>query len=193
MIRQKHLFPDAVPNRTDSARDKLDRYYTPAHCTHSLLQFIQPNGMIWEPCAGKGHIAKVLRKRIPTANIFASDVDGPYCHMDFLDRAAHPTERPDWIITNPPYSTPLCRASDFVRQALETQPRVGIAMLLPITFWEGCNDRRDLLRDHPPHICIHLGRVNFIRPEGKGSPPGDSQWWIWYTKLKTKQTSHVYP
>lgn len=92
----------------------------------------------WEPAAGRGHMAHGLKDYF--RYVWRTDIhdyDG-YGALDFLT-AGEPTERPDWIVTNPPF--PL--AADFVRRGLEIATQ-GVAVLARLAFLESAG-RYDLM------------------------------------------------
>jgi hypothetical protein len=80
-----------------------------------------------------------------------------------------------WIITNPPYNTPNYHAADFVSRALSVAQR-GVAMLLRLSFKEPCQNRYQLLRDHPPTLEQVIPRPRYV----DGSTDSvTSVWLIW--------------
>lgn len=175
-------------------RDKRDRYFTPRWPTLALLDYLgdRLSGLIWEPCAGHGHIVEVLRE--VGHEVWASDIT-PHPSLDdqhdFMRTDAHEgyVDYVDWIVTNPPYTTDECTATEIVRHALELAT-VGVAMLLRLSWLEPCDDRVDLLMTDPPTDYVILPRVNYI-----GAPSGNNQtsvWCVWdrrrgsggYTRVK---------
>lgn len=169
-------------------RDKRDRYFTPRWATLALLDYLGDRlaGLVWEPCAGQCHIVDVLRER--DHHVLATDIT-PYPSLDgvhdflHLERGYAPpavsmdgtvtVNAPHWIVTNPPYTTDQCTATDIVRHALELAT-VGVAMLLRLSWLEPCDDRVDLLMTDPPTDYIILPRVNYI-----GAPSGNNQTSVW--------------
>lgn len=95
----------------------LDVYETPAVAVEKLLAAADLPRRIWEPCAGSGSIASVLRKH--GHRVVCHDIadDG----VDFRDR----TEAPpgvDAIVTNPPFAI----AASFVLHGLKLVRQVVI-------------------------------------------------------------------
>lgn len=169
-------------------RNKLDAYFTPPELTQALIdrwtwhrdhyfrQFRRP--MITEPCAGDGWITRELES---FADVTTGDIDPSrevdHKGLDFLNNKAvdEAFYAQDAIITNPPYS----HAAPIARQALRVSRRV--AMLLRITFLEGCEGdnksaRLDLLKGLARVII--LPRVGFIHGGG-GTDSVPSAWFIW--------------
>jgi hypothetical protein len=105
--------------------DEAQLYCTPPHITEALLTREKFHGMIWEPAAGRGHIANVFRPTYP--NIFASDLNDwgywPCCIEDFLTS----TREADNIVTNPPYKLKV----EFLARA-KMLARRKVAMLMPV-------------------------------------------------------------
>lgn len=176
-------------------KDPLDRYYTPAWVTEILVEnwpFPSQVDLVWEPCAGRGHIANVIEGDLNILT-YSSDVvdteDGDrirFFEYDFLGNVASKPARLAVglgrcnvaIITNPPYSIPGATASDFVRKALEYTPYV--AMLLRLSWLEACEDRKSIFAEQPPAEVWILPRVKFEGPNTNGgSPSSTSAWFIW--------------
>ena len=146
-------------------------------------------GLIWEPCAGQCHIVDVLREA--GHSVLATDIT-PHESLDgvhnFLDMVPNPinwtptgsrfVDQPHWIITNPPYSTELCTATDIIRHALTEFPLSHVAMLVRLAWLEPCDERADILLNDPPTDVLVLPRVNYI-----GAPSSNNQtsvWVIWF-------------
>lgn len=128
-----------------------DLYETPAVAVQALMRVEFLPGLIWEPCAGRGAIVRVLREA--GHDVIAHDLVD-YGGLDasgrdfLLEREAPGGCRT--IITNPPYKL----AEQFVAKALELVPNVY--MLLRLAFLE--SDRRR----HILEGC-GLGRVYVFR------------------------------
>jgi hypothetical protein len=165
-----------------TGKDPLDRYYTPEWPTRLLLDhWPWPEvHTVWEPCAGMGHIVRVLEERFGVLGVLASDIDpdSPYPRRDFMGAMAPEAQA---IVTNPPYTTPDYTAADFVRRALEITPRV--AMLLRLSWLEPCGDRAGIFATSPPSEVWILPRVDFDGPNvgGANSNGATSAWFIWGT------------
>lgn len=190
-------------------RDELDRYYTPPWCTRALLHYLgeRLEGVIWEPCAGQGHIVDELKAA--ERSVYASDIfpqKPNQFRQDFLEASVlgYPEpivrrgvlqridyNRPRWILTNPPYRTKGDRtAASFVHHALPIA-RDAIAMLLRLSMLEPAEDREQLMITNSPTDLVVLPRVSFIGAP-KGGESITSAWFVW-DKRKTTQHIHVYP
>lgn len=154
-------------------RRQSDLYPTPPEVTVALLQFLNlpKNATIWEPAAGEGDMACVLRAYFET--VYTTDIlDG----TDFLKSSI---DAADWIITNPPFSL----AEDFIRRAAEIQK--PFAMLLKSQYWHA-SKRMALFEKIPPSYILPLTwRPDFFFKEREngngGSPLMDVMWCVWLT------------
>jgi hypothetical protein len=131
-------------------RQAGDLYPTPAWVTQVLCDAVRFRGRVWEPAAGRGDMANVLRDA--GYDVRCTDIEGDRLgcdgcfEQDFL-KTHHGTlslgrfGEAFSIITNPPYS----HAQEFIRQALALTEPVGgmVAMLLRNEFDCGIK-RRDL-------------------------------------------------
>jgi hypothetical protein len=108
----------------------LDYFPTPPWATRALFKHVLlvlgvgAVNSAWEPACGEGHMAAVIAEFASSTT--ASDIfDYGYgvVPVDFLFDA--PAARPDWIITNPPFSL----ACEFTLRALDLA-REGVAMLV---------------------------------------------------------------
>lgn len=132
----------------------LDFFPTPPWATRALCQHVldgQPlDGLTcWEPAAGRGHMAEVLREYFKS--VHASDVFDYRCGYDVgsfigagLDVATCPF-RPDFIITNPPFN----EAEAFVQRALG-DAAIGVAMLVRTAWLESRGRYESLFAVTPP-------------------------------------------
>ncbi|PSJ20468.1 SAM-dependent methyltransferase, partial [Halomonas sp. ND22Bw] len=116
----------------------------------------------WEPTCGRGYMASTLAEYFRTVR--SSDVHG-YGYgeiFDFLSlsaEAAAPHDRPDWIVTNPPFRL----GEEFVRRALQLA-RSGVAMLVRTGFIEGAGRYERLFKDRPPScVAQFVERVPILR------------------------------
>ena len=102
-----------------------------------------------------------------------------YPQRDFLEPWPRDRERPDWIITNPPYRV----ATDFALKAVRVA-REGVALLCRIQFAEGLARYRTLYSvRRPSSILVFVSRVPMMR--GRLAPPGTATtathaWFVWY-------------
>lgn len=129
-------------------RQKDDWYPTPVRATKALLSKEVFDPYIWEPAAGDGALAEVLKEH--DYGVVASDLNEyGYCDagQDFLM-----STKPECnsLVTNPPYKL----AEQFIHHAIN----LGVtkhAWLLRLAFLEGAG-RHDRLFDHHPPARIHV-------------------------------------
>lgn len=154
-----------------------DAYMTPACATRALLSAEQPPHWCWDPCAGRGAIAKVLRDAGHAA--ICSDIverDFPLHFVrDFLAEAEAPAAQ--CVITNPPYRL----AQQFVEHALDLVPVV--MMLLPLRFLAS-ERRTGILEGGKLHrVHIFRNRLPMMHRDGWTGPRASSSidfaWFVW--------------
>ena len=129
----------------------LDLYQTPAPATEALLRVERLPRVIWEPAAGRGAIAKVLRDH-GHAVICNDIVDyGFPLHTigDFLATTAMPAGC-EATVTNPPFRD----IERFVAHALKLSPMV--VMLARLAFYESA--RRTPILENCGLARIHCFR-----------------------------------
>ncbi len=175
----------------------LEFFPTPPWATRALMDRVldplpDPGVMsCWEPCAGLGHMADVLRESFDTVR--ASDVyhyplaSGGHSgrleidRLDFLDEGqiARAPEV-DWIITNPPFS----KAAQMLSHAL-IKARLGVAFLLRMQWLEGETRFREVYADRAPSLVApFVERVPMC--EGGVDPEGSTAtmyaWFVWLSE-----------
>ena len=161
-------------------RNALDFYETPAWQTEALLRF-QPDisGVILDPCAGTGAIARVLESAgHPVVTADLNPEHGPQEVSDASTAALYTQVGPvDWVVTNPPYRMPVC--FEIVAQAV-AHARVGVAMLLRLSFREPTRVRGPWLAAHPVSRLLTLPRTSYTQ-NGK-SDSVTTEWCVWFTR-----------
>lgn len=145
---------------------KHDLYETPAVCVEAAFRagvFSDAGPVIWEPCAGRGAIARELRRF--GFSVVAQDlVDYPgrdpdiATGIDFLMEREAPSGATA-IITNPPFML----ADQFIRHGLTLVPNVIV--LLRAMAIEGAN-RADLIDNHLREYWIGIDRPPAMHREG---------------------------
>ena len=175
--------------RRGEPRDSLDFFPTPPWATRALCEHVLPvvgdvtaltSLRAWEPAAGEGHMAEVLRGYF--GEVIASDVHDygrGYAVGSFVGAGPDRMQAPgvvDWIITNPPFNLSI----DFARRAI-TEARCGCALLVR-TAWLESGERWQLFSETPPtHVAVFMGRVAMVR--GRWDPGASSatsySWVIW--------------
>lgn len=164
----------AVMARRVEAPDSLDYFPTPPWGTRALLEradlhtyFGMRNKTVWEPACGEGWMARPLAeyfRRVVATD--CHDYGAGYPVHDFLMPYLPPVlrdERPDWIITNPPYVA----AEAFAQRALDVALE-GVALLVRTSWLEGEGRYRRLFSQRPPTVIsqfcerlpMHKGRVD---------------------------------
>lgn len=158
-----------------------DHYPTPTEVTRALLSVENFSGTIWEPCAGGGEMANVLRRRCPVLATTLAPNDETDCFggvgggVDFL--------KTDWlagdnIVTNPPFNI----SEDIIRHAIKLEP-TKISMLLNIRFLGSRKRKEGLFAEYPPkRIWVFCDRPSMYPAdwEGKrGTTTETFSWWIW--------------
>jgi hypothetical protein len=151
-------------------------YGTPKVATEALLRTELMPQTIWEPCAGRGAIATVLRDAGHA--VITSDLIeyGFSLHSvgDFLQTTAMPAGC-EAIVTNPPFKL----AEEFVAHALKLSPLV--VMLLRLAFMEserrcGILEGRGLARIH-----VFRKRLPMMHRDGwEGRKANSGMAFAWY-------------
>jgi hypothetical protein len=188
----------AVASQRLSPIDSLDDFPTPPWATRALfVHVLQPllgmtpyelnaeNWSVWEPAANRRIMADVIAER--TSRVWTSDVHDYGYPLDEvgsfpgaggldLDLARGPVSRPDWVISNPPFTL----GTEFVERALG-EAASGVAMLLR-TNWIESEERFDLFARHQPAVLAPFAcRVPMI--EHRWDPDASSMtsysWFVW--------------
>jgi hypothetical protein len=147
---------------------KDDLYETPQCAVETLLR-VEPwlPCVVWEPCAGRGAITRVLRWG--GHSVIAHDLvahpgadPGIETPIDFL-MERRPPEGVARICTNPPFKN----ADAFIRHGL----RLGLetVVLLRLMAIEGAN-RTDLVDLHLKRVWAGIERLPQMHREGWGGP-----------------------
>jgi hypothetical protein len=142
-------------------------YETPQCAVDALLRHEPLPFRIWEPCAGRGAISRVLSDRgyRVTAHDIMSydgadhDIIGGH---DFFEHSKAP-EGCGCIVTNPPFKD----ADQFVRRALELVPKVVV--LLRLAALEGAG-RADIIEGHLTRLWIGIERLPMMHRDGWNGP-----------------------
>jgi hypothetical protein len=188
----------AVMARRVEPPGSLDYFPTPPWATRALLNHVLAQTPIfrnelhscWEPAAGEGHMAEVLREYF--THVHATDVHDygkRYGVGSFvgegLDVASYSPcadcarehAAPDWVITNPPFNL----AVEFAERALR-EAKVGVALLVRTAWAEGAERFARLFRTTPPAtIAFFVERVPMTK--GRWDPNASSAtsytWFVW--------------
>ena len=212
-------------------RDLLDRAYTPFPLAAAIVNrmglcgYLTPGQRVWEPCAGQGAFTWALTRAYasirPELFVYASDID-PQAGAHLDDRicgfqyghdallgwpAQFGSERPDWVISNPPFARHTGRHSsckccglnkncekcdgggqvpimetiwhEHVKMALGAA-RVGGAMLLRNSWIEPVEGRRELV-DMVSEMWPVTPRPSYSTPTGpsRGTDSVGSTVFLW--------------
>ena len=145
-----------------------DFYATGKKLVTALLDNVTPSGKVFECCNGQGHISKYLPGTVITNDLYApADFSEDAREQDVWE-----TVEPDWTVSNPPFTDAL----PIVENAI-CYSKIGVAMLLRLTFLEPTLDRTQFLTTTPPNKLIVLPRYSFT---GDGKTDSVTcAWMIW--------------
>lgn len=180
----------AVMARRIEAPDSLDYFPTPPWGTRALLECADPHTFggvadksVWEPACGEGWMARPLaeyfRRVIATD---CHDYGAGYGVHDFLMPFLPDVlggERPDWIITNPPFNA----AEQFAARALDVALE-GVALLVRTSWLEGIGRYERLFSRTPPTLISQFTeRLPMLRGRvEKEAASATSYCWITWLK-----------
>jgi hypothetical protein len=152
-------------------RRAFDRYETPAWVTDCVISYIDTNKYIWEPAAGSGKMAEILREH--GMEVTATDIE---TGNDFLETACLPHINITAIVTNPPYEL----AREFIEHSLKLLPLVGTVAMLLRTDFDHAKTRQHLF-GNCPHFWAKIVLTKRIKwfEDSKGQPSFNHAWFIW--------------
>lgn len=181
--------------------DALDFFPTPPWATRALFRHVLPVlgieaiGRAWEPACGEGHMAAVIEE-FAKSPVIATDIfDYGYgtAPIDFLGGifSELPSDRVDWIITNPPFKP----ADQFALRALDLA-RVGVALLLRTQWLESEDRYRSIFRDRSPSLFApFVERVPMLR--GRWDPDASTatsySWFVWLRNVVPRAPFWIPP
>jgi hypothetical protein len=141
-------------------------YETPACATRALLRVEALPFRIWEPAAGRGAIARVLREhghQVVAEDLRAYDgAERVRPGRDFFAATAAPADC-HMIVTNPPFR----HADRFIRHGLALVPKVIV--LLRLAALEGTG-RSDLIDGSLVRLWIGIERLPMMHRDGWDGP-----------------------
>jgi hypothetical protein len=151
-------------------RNRHDFYETPEWAVEQFCEVEQLPSVIWEPCAGGGQLACVLRRY--GSQVIESDLIRRGRNQQRLDFLESEFSLATAIVTNPPYRI----ATKFIRHALWLGVEY-LALLLKADFLNA-QERRELVNEigYPARIWGLTSRPDFRR---QGAPPMNCSWFIW--------------
>ena len=154
-----------------------DCYETPACAVKALLRAETLPHSLWEPAAGRGAIAIVLRDAGHA--VTASDVIN-FANLDFVADFLALTKAPagvEAVVTNPPFKI----ATKFVAHALELVPTV--VMLCRLAFLESAKRAPILDTGKLSHVHVFKKRLPMMHRDGWAGPRASSAiafaWFTW--------------
>lgn len=159
--------------RAKTERAPLDRYDTPRAAVMALLRELPGLGgnTLLDPCCGNGEMAKEVGRRFE--RVVTSDIDPSVkatIHRDLRRRSLWESVRPDWTVTNPPFSL----VGEALSLALDYS-RSGVALFVRLSVLEVCKGR-EVIEIIPPTRIIVLPRIKF---RGAGSDRVTCAWMVW--------------
>lgn len=180
----------AFTPRRNEKKMSADFYPTSPETTNAFLNAFTRTesigGRIWEPAAGKGHMARVLE---PYGEVIATDLhDYGYCEagVDFIAplnfrRKQIADSGIDCIITNPPFNQFL----EFCLTALDIATD-KVCMMAPVSKITGKKRWAELYRVRPASwIYVYSSRQPMLKGEVEGdsdkksSRQVDYAWYVW--------------
>lgn len=166
-----------------------DLYETPECAIAALVRYQDLQWRIWEPCAGRGAISRVLTR--DGHDVIAQDLvaypgadEGIITPVDFLMERDAPKGF-DTIVTNPPYRL----ANQFIRHGLSLCSRVIV--LLRLMALEGAG-RSDLIDRHLSHVWVGIERLPMMHRDGwdgKKSTSNIPYAWFVFDRERSHQTT----
>ncbi|RFC63622.1 SAM-dependent methyltransferase [Fulvimarina endophytica] len=187
----------AIVHRRVEAVDSLDYFPTPPWATRALFHHVLGQkrflGMtVEEPACGEGHMAYALEEFFGSVRSSDIHTHGYGEVRDFLNTSAWDgIERPDWIVTNPPFGR---QTLPFMQMAI-ARARRGVAMFVRTTQIEGRGRWRDVFRPHPPALLAQfVERVPLH--SGRWEPEGGTLtaycWIVWRIRARAPETRLVW-
>lgn len=168
-------------------RQEADNYSTPAWVTRALLPHIPKRiKTIWEPAAGEGAMANVLRDHdfVVLATDIRSGNNMPTLDrsVDFLGESLPPRDMWRGLVSNPPFNL----AQEFIERALDlTRGDCGFVAMLLRADYDHAKGRRHLFADCPAfakRLVLTRRIVWFVDPltgKPKAAPSVNHSWFLW--------------
>ncbi|UXM94297.1 hypothetical protein N5853_09275 [Bartonella sp. HY329] len=166
----------AITNERRAFYTQQDYYPAPPEAIFALLnaecETLRPLASIWDPSAGDGSMAAILRRH--GYDVYASDLVDRGCGAKIADFYSFQAPLSSRIITKPPVRE-CTRDLGFVRHALKGLQVDYMALLLPfnLPYTLECGDWGGF----PPYK-IYMMRWN-ISFRGKDCPTSYYAWFIW--------------
>lgn len=165
-------------------RRSWDFYPTPDWATTDLQNYVNVEGSVLEPCAGKLDISNAVTNFPGVTEVITNDLDFNTVTNHHLDvsipesweqlEGKNNLPEVDWIITNPPFSLSFQILKHAVKHA-----RKGVLFLLRLSFLEPTTERAQWLKQNPPDGQIVLPRISFT---GDGATDSVTCAWLLWQK-----------
>lgn len=179
----------AVMAQRTEGKLSLDDFPTPPWATRALIEHVIGKDTVigstcLEPACGRGHMAVALGEYFSAVK--AQDIfEYGFGSVADFQKANHPDNSFDWVITNPPFRL----AEDFISRSLSIA-RVGVAMLVRTVFIESVGRYERLFKPIPPaRVAQFTERVPMVkgRVDKKASTATGYAWVVWEksTQLST--------
>lgn len=170
------------------AKNPYEFYETPAAFTACLHRHVEIRGRCFEPCVGAGAIVQATASaRAHATTWITNDFDQrrpASLHFDAAD--GWPAEiRPDWTITNPPFT----RWRAIAERAID-RSAVGVACHLRASALEVLKGHPDWWAQHRSTALIFLPRFAFQTSPTTGRWTTDSMatvWVVWHRDRSREQ------
>ena len=153
----------AVMAQRTEGKQSLDDFPTPLWATRALIERVVGKRSVvglacLEPACGRGHMAVALGEYF--SEVKAHDIfDYGFGTVADFQKAKHPADSFDWVITNPPFRL----AEDFIIRSLSIA-RVGVAMLVRTVFIESVGRYERLFKPFPPaRVAQFTERVPMVK------------------------------
>ena len=185
-------------------RQKNEAYFTPASAIWPLMHVLLSVGLLdlagtqfWEPAAGAGHIAKVIKYVGKSHKLLATDFNPaepqvhPVAKLDFLKSTGPSGAKRLGMITNPPYGSQNKQALAFIKHGLKLLAGTPgfMALLLPFEIDRSLS-RNALFVDHDFFAakCTLGSRIRWVNlPQSENGPMGSHAWCIWCTDERIRR------
>lgn len=177
-------------------RQAFDFYETPDPLTRWLFEEVSIEGQCYEPCVGNGAIVRASADAFGAADRqwSTNDLDPSWpaeTHWDAAQKDAwFNGGRPDWTITNPPFSC----WNEIAQWAIE-RSRVGVALYLRLSAHEPKKQEfRGWWSKYPPSAVLVCPRFAHQRSKKSGEWSTDSVtccWTIWGKRQSVQRIVHA--
>jgi hypothetical protein len=166
--------------RKDPKNGELDYYPTPLWATRALFEHvikIDRSARVLEPACGAGHMMYAMADYVDVIDGFDIEDRGGNIVQDFMTYVPDMANRPNWIITNPPFNL----AEEFVTKSLRIATD-GVAIFARTSFIESVGRWQRLFNPFPPkYFAPFTERVPLLkgRLDKHGTTATSYSWFVW--------------